>query len=269
MRQVLSFLFACSCCFSCTERHPDTDVVIHTQWGDIEIDLYDDTPIHKANFLRLIDDDFYEDLLFHRVISDYIIQGGDPLSRNAAPHTLLGEGDTPYLLDAEINYPTHFHKRGTLAAARKSGPENPDKQSSGCQFYLVWGQKMTQRELNRITRNRREQQTQERVNTLYAQAHDRASFLETLDDLMPLALFTDSIRRVAKEQLTTENAYYTLPDSIAKQYIEHGGTPYLDNDYTIFGEITKGLDIVEKIQQVDCDENNRPVQDIFMQISLR
>ncbi len=269
MRPILSFLIACTCCLSCTERHPNTDVIIHTKFGDIEIDLYDDTQVHKENLLTLAELEFYEDLLFHRVIPNYIIQGGDPLSRDAEPNARLGEGETDYLIQSEINYPTHFHKRGTIAAARKTGPDNPEKYSSGCQFYLVWGEKLTQRELNRIERDRREQQTQERVNKLYQQNNVRASFLETLDDLMPLALFTDSLRQVAKDQLTAEQAYFTIPDSIAQQYIEYGGTPYLDGEFTVFGEITKGLDIVEKIQQVACDQNDRPLQDISMQISLR
>ncbi|MBQ1732117.1 MAG: peptidylprolyl isomerase, partial [Bacteroidales bacterium] len=127
-----------------------TKVLIETSKGNITVVLYDDTPLHRDNFVKLVESGFYEGLLFHRVINKFMIQGGDPLSKNAAPNARLGNGDPGYTIPAEIVYPTHFHKKGALAAARTGDNVNPERRSSGSQFYIVQGQTYTDMQLDQF-----------------------------------------------------------------------------------------------------------------------
>ncbi len=252
----------------CKERNPLTDVVIETDLGDIEIDLYDDTPLHKANFIKLAKDGFYEDLLFHRVIKDFMIQGGDPLSRDAEKEIMLGDGDTDYKIESEIVFPKYFHRRGALAAARKQDQPNGEKKSSGCQFYIVWGRPTGKGEIIRAVREKNETLIQKRVNELYSQSEERVKSLEAMDDLTPLNIFTDSIRNVAKTELEASNSFYYIPDSIADIYTNEAGVPWLDQDYTVFGQVVEGLEIIEQIQNMQVDGFDRPLDDIKFNIEV-
>ena len=194
----------------------DVKVRMHTTAGVIDLALYDDTPKHKENFLKLVKEQRYDSLLFHRVIKNFMIQGGDPDSKNAPAGALLGEGDLGYTVDAEFMPQVHFHRRGVLAAAREGDDVNPEKASSSMQFYIVWGQVYTKELL-------------EKYKEYYA-------------------------RRTGRELTITpeqEAAYTTV-----------GGTPHLDGEYTVFGEVISGLDVVEKIQSVACDSNDRPLEDV-------
>ena len=191
-------------------------VRMNTTAGAIDLRLYDDTPKHKENFLKLVKEHRYDSLLFHRVIKDFMIQGGDPDSKNAPAGALLGEGDLGYTIEAEFMPDVHFHRRGVLAAAREGDMVNPTKASSACQFYIVWGKVYTKEDL-------------EGYKNYYK-------------------------RRTGKELMLTpeqETAYTTV-----------GGTPHLDGEYTVFGEVVSGLDVVEKIQNAACDANDRPIEDI-------
>ncbi len=252
----------------CKERNPLTDVVIETSLGDIEIDLYDDTPLHKANFIQLAEDGFYEDLLFHRVIKDFMIQGGDPLSRDADKGVILGEGDTGYKIDSEIVFPKYFHRRGALAAAREQDQLNGEKKSSGSQFFIVWGRPTGKGEIIRAIREKNESLIQKRVSELYSQSEERVKSLEAMDDLTPLNLFTDSVRNVAKAELEASNSFYYIPDSISEIYKNEAGVPWLDQDYTVFGQVVEGLDIIEQIQNMQVDGYDRPLDDIKFNIEV-
>ena len=192
-----------------------THVVISTNMGDITVALYNETPIHRDNFIKLCQTHFYDSLLFHRVITDFMIQGGDPDSRGAIASKELGNGGPGYDLPAEINFPKFYHKRGALAAAREGDDVNPERRSSGSQFYIVWGKKFTKNEIKEITEKLEEKQIQ-------------------------------------------------LPDSIKETYMKIGGTPHLDGQYTVFGEVTEGLNIVNHIQKVTTLDNDRPFNDVVI-----
>jgi len=187
-------------------------VLITTAMGNIKLKLYEETPKHRDNFIKLATDGFYTDLLFHRVIKDFMIQGGDPQSKGAAPDMMLGGGDVGYTIPAEFN-PALYHKKGALAAART---QNPEKASSGCQFYIVQGRKMTNEELNMM---------ETRLGIKYT------------------------------EQQRNE-------------YITNGGTPMLDQNYTVFGEVIEGLDVVDKIAAVQTKSPDRPIEDIKFSVTV-
>ena len=191
-------------------------VRMYTTAGAIDLLLYDDTPKHKENFLKLVKEQQFDSLLFHRVIKDFMIQGGDPSSKNAPAGTLLGEGDLGYTIEPEFMPDVHFHRRGVLAAAREGDDVNPTKASSASQFYIVWGQVYTKEQLDKFK-----------------------EFYK---------------RRTGRELVITPEQQQV--------YTTVGGTPHLDGEYTVFGEVIGGIEVVEKIQSVPCDGNDRPLEDV-------
>ncbi len=198
-----------------TTNEKVTKFVIHTSYGDMKGYLYNETPEHKDNFVKLIKEGYFNDLLFHRVISGFMIQGGDPNSRNAKPGVALGSGGPGYTVPAEFNK-NLIHKKGALAAARQPDQVNPEKASSGSQFYIVQGKPYSEAQINGLA-------TQMGIS------------------------YTDDQKK----------AYETL-----------GGTPFLDMNYTVFGEITDGFDVIDKISAVQKGPGDRPVQDIKMTVKL-
>ena len=193
-----------------------THVVLHTTKGDITLALYNETPLHRDNFIRLVQTHFLDSLLFHRVIKDFMIQSGDPTSRHAQPGQHLGAGGPNYTIPAEIKFPQLYHKRGALAAARTADQVNPERRSSGSQFYIVWGHDYS---------------TEELEATLKSIAEDTGRQLD-------------------------------YPEEVKKDYYKHGGTPSLDGAYTVFGEVVDGLNVVDKIQCVQTDYADRPIDDV-------
>lgn len=195
-------------------------VMIETTEGNILVTLYDDTPRHRDNFLKLVNEQFYDSLLFHRVIKNFMIQGGDPDSRHAEPGVTLGEGSTDYTVEAEFfdseGHLLHPHKRGALAMAREGDSENPERRSSGCQFYIVWGKTYATQQLYQIG-DKVEAATDHRV---------------------------------------------TMTDELLDLYHDVGGVPHLDGQYTVFGEVTEGLEVVDRIQKAQTDDYDRPIDDI-------
>ena len=195
-------------------------VMLETTAGNILLTLYDDTPKHRDNFLKLVNEEFYDSLLFHRVIKNFMIQGGDPDSKKAEPGVTLGEGSTDYTVEAEFfdseGHLLHPHQRGVLAMAREGDSENPERRSSGCQFYIVWGKTYATQQLYQIG-DKVEAQTDHRV---------------------------------------------TMTPELLDLYRKVGGVPHLDGQYTVFGEVTEGLDVVDRIQQVQTDDYDRPIDDV-------
>jgi peptidyl-prolyl cis-trans isomerase B (cyclophilin B) len=189
-------------------------IVIHTEYGDIQAILYDKTPLHRDNFVKLIKSGYYDSLLFHRVIANFMIQGGDPQSKNAKPGQMFGNGGPGYTIPFEY-VPEYFHKRGAIAAARMSDNVNPKRESSGSQFYIVQGRKFNMDELNML---------------------EQRGFK-----------FTDEQKQI----------YSTI-----------GGSPHLDGQYTVFGEVISGMDVVDKIASLPTDRNNRPLQDVKFTIEI-
>lgn len=192
-----------------------TYVKIETSMGDIVVKLYNETPLHRDNFIKLVREGVYDGLLFHRVIKNFMIQGGDPNSRDAKPGQSLGDGTLGYTIPAEF-VPGLYHKKGALAAARQGDQVNPKKESSSCQFYIVQGEKWN------------------------------ADRLKMIEQRMG--------KSFTKEQM---EVYATL-----------GGTPFLDGDYTVFGEVVEGLEVVDKIAAVQCGAMDRPMTDVTMKMTI-
>ena len=236
-------------------------VKIETSKGDIIVELYNDTPKHKANFLKLAKNGTYEGTLFHRVIKGFMIQGGDPDSKGAPAGKMLGVGGPDYTLEAEIKSDI-FHKRGALAAARQGDEVNPERRSSGSQFYIVWGNIYNEGQLRQFSKQLRMQKVQSAFNALAAAHKDeimqmrrdrnRAGLQELQDKLV-----AEAESKVGKDGLTEEQLqlYSTL-----------GGTPHLDGQYTVFGEVEEGLDVVEMIQGTATGRADRPLDDIEMRM---
>jgi cyclophilin family peptidyl-prolyl cis-trans isomerase len=235
MNKILITLMAASLCISgfaqtktstnktiaATAKKPVTPArmaEITTDFGNIIVKLYDSTPLHRENFIRLVNEGFYDSLLFHRVINEFMIQGGDPQSKNALDSVPLGSGEAPGdKIPAEFNK-NYFHKKGALAAARD---DNPEKQSSNCQFYIVQGK-----------------------------------------------TFNDTALNMMECQIRSEDPGFSFTQQQRKIYSTVGGAPFLDQNYTVFGEVIKGLDIVDKIAMVPRDANDRPMQNVRMHIRM-
>lgn len=250
--------------FSCQSAEPENaKVLISTSFGDITVLLYDDTPKHRDNFLKLVESGFYNDLLFHRVIDNFMIQGGDPTSKDAPQNRALGGGSLGYTVEAEIVYPAHFHKKGALAAARTDSRVNPKKESSGSQFYIVVGEVVPAEMLENIV----EQTNYNRQTQIFRQIVDeKQDSLNLLaKDKTLLEQLQNSIIRQAEQKMTEEGGF-AFTDEQRQAYTTIGGTPHLDKEYTVFGEVIEGLDVVEKIAKTPVGIADRPTQDIKMKI---
>lgn len=199
-----------------TTEAPRTKVKIHTEYGDMIAVLYNETPKHKDNFVKLANEKYYDGTLFHRVIKNFMIQGGDPDSKNAAPGQMLGNGGPAYTIPAEFMAEKFFHKKGALAAARLGDNVNPKRESSGSQFYIVQGQ-----------------------------------------------VYNDSILNLMEK-------YYgkKLSPEMRVAYSTVGGTPHLDGQYTVFGEVIEGLDVIDKIAAMKTGPNDRPATDVKMTVTV-
>ena len=238
-----------------------TDIVVDLQTtaGDIKVKLYGDTPAHRDNFVKLVNEGYYDGTLFHRVIKDFMIQAGDPDSRNAAPGQMLGTGGPDYTLPAEIVYPAHFHKRGVLAAARQADQVNPERRSSGSQFYIVTGVVYNDSTLNRLNKSLNVARINEIFQRLRQENHDRILALSRAHDTEGLNSLRDAM--VAQAEAEAAQTPSMTPEQI-KAYTTVGGTPHLDGQYTVFGEVVEGMDVVDAIQNAATDRADRPVEDI-------
>lgn len=217
MRRIIILVYVIfSSLFVSMAQTKSTEVLFETTEGNIRIALYDETPQTRDNFLKITKMEIYDSLLIHRVIKNFMIQSGDTNSKHAKPGQLLGTGDFDYTTEAEFRLPQIFHRRGVVAMAREGDDKNPERRSSACQFYIVWGKVLNDIQLAKV---------QERLDS------------------------------------ATQGQVKLTPEMI-ETYKTVGGTPHLDGQYTIFGEVIEGMDVVEKIQQVECDKNDRPLKDI-------
>ncbi len=239
----------------------DVKVLMSTSMGDITILLYGDTPLHAENFVKLASEGYYDGLLFHRVINDFMVQGGDPDSRNAPAGKMLGMGDPDYKIDAEIVWPRHYHKRGALAAAREGDATNPQKRSSGSQFYIVTGRVFNAGQLTQMERNMQMEQQKEIFNSLVSQHRDSIMTMRRNRDQAGLQQLQDELIRQT-EAKAAESAPVKFTPEMVETYTTVGGTPHLDRGYTVFGEVVDGMDVVDKIQKVETDSNDRPREDV-------
>ncbi len=216
MKRVLLFILLVSSISVFAAKPKNQYVRIKTQYGECIIMLYNETPLHRDNFLKLTKKGYYNGTLFHRVIKSFMIQGGDPDSKNAKPDSLLGEGGPKYTIPAEFR-DSLFHKKGVLAAAREGDLVNPEKASSGSQFYLVQGKVFTDEQLNSLEEKRLK---------------------------------------------------FKIPEWQRQVYKTIGGVPHLDRNYTVYGQIVVGLELVDKIAGMETDKNDRPKQDVKMDITV-
>ncbi|MDR0725916.1 MAG: peptidylprolyl isomerase [Prevotellaceae bacterium] len=198
---------------SCKEEEKSMKVLLETSEGNIVLQLYEDTPLHSENFLKLVKDKYYNGVIFHRVIANFMIQSGDPTSKNPTPDGQYGRGGPDYRIPAEI-LPNHHHKKGVLAAARTA---NPAKESSGSQFYIVQGK------------------------------------IFDLEDL-----------KAEEEKKKAGDPNFKFSEEAVKNYTTIGGTPHLDGEYTVFGEVIEGLDVLDKIALTETRPGDRPVKDILI-----
>ena len=257
------------CAQTSTKEKPvkEQKVLIETSMGNIVIKLYDDTPLHRDNFIKLVKSGFYNDLIFHRVINSFMIQGGDPDSKNAEQGKSLGQGGPEYQIDAEIFYPKHFHKKGALAAARTSDQINPERKSSGSQFYLVQGKVYTNEELDNMEKSIIMQKSQS-IQGKYMQSHrDEYMRLQQSGDSEGMKRLQEQIMQEASGELALIEAY-KIPEEVKKAYTTVGGTPHLDDAYTVFGEVIEGLDVIDKIAAVKTNNQDRPLENIVMKMKL-
>lgn len=263
---VLVMLFVgVSCAFSQTDMadytvvdSKDALVELKTSMGDVVVELYNDTPLHRDNFLKLTREGFYDGVLFHRVIDQFMVQAGDPDSKNAASGVELGSGDPGYTIEAEIRFPRHFHKYGAVAAARTGDAFNPERRSSGSQFYIVTGRQVTERQLENMYEKRRNEEMQSYFRKLAMERRDSIEAMQKSGDHVGLEALRQQLIAETEEHVVTEKM---SPENL-EIYASKGGTPHLDGQYTVFGEVVKGMDVVEKIQKVETDPSDRPREDV-------
>ena len=217
MKKVLIMAVFCVAALTAKAQEPRPVVQLLTDSGKVKIELYNETPLHRDNFLKLVREGFYDGILFHRVIFGFMIQTGDSLSKHAEPGKLYGDGRyETYKIPAEIRYPEIVHRRWAVAAAREDDAKNPERESSMCQFYIVYGKR-----------------------------------------------FNDDMLDEQQERLDKETGgTVKMTPEVREIYKKYGGTPHLDGQYTVFGEVVEGKDVVDKIQRVETDANARPVGDI-------
>ena len=264
---ILLIILACSAvaCKSGQKKdgnmEKETVLKIETSMGDIKVKLYNETPKHRDNFIKLAKDGTYNGTLFHRVIKDFMVQAGDPESKNAPKGKMLGSGDVGYTVPAEFVYPKYFHKKGALSAARQGDEVNPKKESSGCQFYIVTGKVFNDSTLLNMEQQKNQNKVTEAFNAL-AQKHMKEIYkMRKANDQDGLYALQDTLFIQAEAEAAKQPDFHFTPEQI-KAYTTVGGTPHLDGEYTVFGEVVEGMDIVDKIEQVKTDRSDRPEEDV-------
>ena len=237
-----------------------TQVELKTSLGDIVVALYNETPKHRDNFVKLVNEGYYNGVLFHRVIKDFMIQTGDGNSKTATPGQMLGDGDPGYTIPAEFVYPKYFHKRGALAAARTGDQVNPERASSGSQFYIVTGKSYSADELKQMEARLGDSKKQSMWQQLVMQHRNEIMQLQNSQDNAGLQALQDQL--IAQLEAEYSKDPFTLTEAQRQAYTTVGGTPHLDGQYTVFGEVIKGMEVVDAIQSVKTGANDRPVEDV-------
>jgi peptidylprolyl isomerase len=253
------------------EKEVQTHILIHTDLGDIKILLYNETPKHRDNFIKLVKEGTLNGSLFHRVIEGFMIQGGDPGSKDAQPGVPLGQGNVGYTVPAEFN-PKLIHKKGALAGAREGDEVNPKKESSGCQFYIVHGRLFNDTLLNMLEM-RNKQVLMQQIFNEYVSKPENAAFrdkfirLQNQQKMDSLQILSMSVEPYINAALAKNTSWKYTPEQ-RKIYSTIGGAPHLDGGYTVFGEVYEGLEVVDKIAAAEKDQYDRPKTDIHMTLTI-
>lgn len=253
-------------CANTPKKPKETVVLISTDFGEIKLKLFDETPEHKKNFIKLIEEGFYDDLLFHRVIENFMIQGGDPDSRNAQAGVRLGGGGPGYTVPAEIR-PDFYHKKGAIAAARRGGPGNPEKRSSGCQFYIVQGEVLTPGKLDTLQMMKNSGAKNDLMKKHFQSEREKLSEFQKNQDHEGLNIYMAMIREKV-DSIYEAGPKFSFSEEQVQAYTTIGGYPSLDGEYTVFGEVIEGLEVLDEIAAVQTDQFDRPESDIQMKIKI-
>lgn len=243
-------------------------VMIETPMGNMKVALYNETPKHRDNFVALVKDGFYDSTLFHRVIDDFMIQGGDPESINSKPGKKLGDGGPGYKIEAEF-VDTIYHKKGVLAAAREMDRINPARKSSGSQFYLVEGKVFTKEELKKMEQMLMKKAFNNAITNYLAKPENdslrtKYKTVQRSQNREMMESFYDTLKLKVEDKVE----HYRFSEEQIETYTTIGGTPHLDDMYTVYGEIVEGIEVLEKIASVEVDGNNRPKKDIWMRMKM-
>jgi len=239
----------------------EPEIKFETTEGTFVVKLYSETPKHRDNFVKLVDAGFYNGVLFHRVIADFMIQAGDPDSKTATKTQALGSGDVPYTIPAEIVYPKYYHKKGALAAARQGDQVNPQRVSSGAQFYVVQGHTFTDQQLDSLEANNRKKLEAKLFAQLSEEKKDEVKKYRLERNQEKLDELRDSMIKVVQEKIK-QNPMYKFSASQREDYKTNGGTPHLDGEYTVFGEVIKGFDVINRISKTETGKFDRPTNNI-------
>lgn len=274
MKKTLHLIIAAivCCLVSCQAPEMDEVIVISTPYGEMKAVLFDDTPLHKANFLELAKSGKYDSVLFHRVIENFMIQTGDLATGKE-------EKDTDYRVAAEFLPEKYFHKKGALAAARMGDAQNPMKQSSGSQFYIVQGEvyDLDGLEVRRVRRDfLRLNGFFERMRKMdkYIELNEKYNYHVNLaqeDSTYDFASAQQSLVFASRELIEKEFGPQTDPGFSVEQveiYTTIGGTPHLDGEYTVFGQVVEGLEVIDKIAAVETNQRDRPLEEVRMKVSV-
>jgi cyclophilin family peptidyl-prolyl cis-trans isomerase len=247
---------------SCVRRNDlEPEIKFTTTEGDIVVKLYKETPKHRDNFVKLVDSGYYNGVLFHRVIADFMIQAGDRESIHAGKNVALGSGDLKYTIPAEFAYPQHYHKKGALAAARQGDNVNPERASSGAQFYIVKGHTFTDKELDNIEANNKTKlEAKLFQKILFSKKNEYNKYVRT-NNLLKRDALKDSISNEV-QKLIRKTKSYKFTKQQRKDYKTIGGTPHLDGEYTVFGEVVEGIEFVSNISNKKTGKLDRPIENI-------
>jgi peptidyl-prolyl cis-trans isomerase B (cyclophilin B) len=264
---LIVFVGICLIANSCVaQSKKDYVVTIQTKFGNMVAILYDETPKHKENFIKLAKAHYFDSLLFHRVIEGFMIQGGDPDSKKAAKGQRLGQGGPGYTVEAEFN-PSFFHEKGALSAARLGDQQNPTKASSGSQFYIVQGKKATEFEL------KLDPQKMQQAFGQFFRKPENKKYLDSLNTFMRNRDNTGyenyllSLKPIVENQLGTSIERQISPEAV-NAYTTVGGAPHLDGGYTVFGKVISGLEVIDKIASQARDQAERPLEDVRMIVTV-
>jgi len=259
----LFFLLTPLFLFSCSQYKDDSQYIkVHTSKGDIIIRLYNQTPKHRDNIVKLAEEKYYDGQIFHRIINNFVVQGGDPTTKNAKPDSLYGNGGPDYLIDAEF-VDSLIHKRGAVGMAREGDDINPEKKSAGSQFYIVKGKVLTNPQLDELEKKAESKNKSNLYKKIFT---DKLANQKDQNKI-------DSISLSLDVSIAFDSIWETLPkfkfsDQQRKIYTTLGGIPHLDGNYTVFGEVVQGMDIIDELSAVDTDINDRPLKDIKFSISV-